>query len=110
LLAICITLMQIASMTAQTRPSVSGLTVRLAPNLRSQVDAVARAEHRSAAANIEALVEQDLRAREENARVIRLYVAAGLPDKPDGNVVRGEDEPESDYQERAALLDFLSGV
>lgn len=70
---------------------------------------IARDEHRSAAAYIKELVERDLRQREEADRVVRIYVAPGVPPAT-GEVVREEDETAEQHAHRTEVLNALFGV
>lgn len=91
------------------RPTASGITVRLPPSVRERVIALARSEHRSAAAYIEHLVERDLQERDEAERVVRVHVAAGLPPAPVGQVAREDGESTKRHQRRAGILNALFG-
>jgi hypothetical protein len=71
---------------------------------------LARSEHRSAAAYIEHLVERDLRERDEAERIIRVHVAAGLPDVPAGEVARETGETKERHARRATALSTLFGA
>jgi hypothetical protein len=86
-----------------------GITVRFPESVREHVKRVAEFEHRSTAAYIEQLVEQDLRRREEDERVVRVYVSADAPEW-DGTVLRGEAETDAQHAERTAILNQLFGT
>lgn len=93
----------------QKKAAVSGITVRFATGVRKRVDQVARLEHRSAAAYIEALVERDLREREEAERVVRIHTAPDVP-PPTGEVIREEGETPEQHAYRTQVLNALFGV
>jgi hypothetical protein len=97
-------------MKTQTRTSAPGITVRLPAPIREHVIRLARSEHRSAAAYIEQLVERDLREREEAERLVRVHVATGLPDVPDGQVTIEDGETTKRHGRRSVVLDTLFGV
>lgn len=101
--------MQIAGMKTQEKPTAPGITVRLPSPIRERVLKLARAEHRSAAAYIEHLVERDLRERDEAERLVRVHLAAGLPDVPVGEVTRETGETKERHARRAAALNTLFG-
>jgi hypothetical protein len=82
----------------------------LPPPVRDRVIQLARAEHRSAAAYIEQLVERDLRERDEADRIIRVHTAQGLPDQPAGTVTREAGETPARHARRSATLNALFGT
>ncbi len=86
-----------------------GITVRFPPSVRDRVSKVAEFEHRSAAAYIQHLVEQDLRRRDEDERIVRVYVSADAPEWS-GTVIRGESETAAQHAERTAILNQLLGT
>jgi len=93
-------------MSAEKSPA-SGITVRLPAPLRDRVMVVARSQHRSAAAYIERLIERDLHERDEADRVVQVHVAAGLQDKPAGQVAPEAAETPQRHARRARVLDAL---
>jgi hypothetical protein len=99
----------VASQTAVAEISPPGITVRFPESVRERVKRVAEFEHRSTAAYIEQLVEQDLRRREEDERIVRVYVSADAPEWG-GTVLRGEGETEKQHAERTAILNQLFGT
>jgi predicted transcriptional regulator len=98
-----------ALMKNSSRAAASGITVRFSAPMRDRIARIAREEHRSAAAYIQQLVERDLQTREEAERVIRLYVAPGLPEAPAGQVAPEEGETTERHEHRSATLDALFG-
>jgi hypothetical protein len=102
-------MMHIAGMKTQEKPKAPGITVRLPPPVRERVLKLARAEHRSAAAYIEYLVDRDLRERDEAERIVRVHIAPGLPDAPVGEVAREAGETKARHARRAAVLKALIG-
>jgi hypothetical protein len=103
-------MMHIHGMKTHEKSAVSGVTVRLPPRVRDRVRKVARSEHRSVAAYIEHLVERDLRERDEAERLVRVHIAAGLPDVPAGKVAREAGERKGRHARRAAVLNTLLGT
>ncbi len=95
--------------TGNKSASSSGITVRFSDTVRERVKSVARLEHRSAAGYIERLVEQDLLKRDEEERLVRVYVSADAP-KWCGEVVRGEGETEEQHRDRTNILNQLFGA
>jgi predicted transcriptional regulator len=89
-----------------TRP---GVTVRLNPETHARLQAIARFEHRSVAAVLERLVEQDLARRDEAERVITVHVAPELQDVPFGELHRRPGETDRAYARRKKALDTLFG-
>ncbi|MBK1662136.1 hypothetical protein CKO45_28525 [Paracraurococcus ruber] len=100
--------MHIAGM-SDANTSRQGLTVRLAPDLLDRVRRIAEAEHRSASAYLEQLVERDLAARDEAERVVRVFVDPALAGAAEGMVAREADEDAARHASRAATLDRLFG-
>jgi predicted DNA-binding protein len=96
-------------MKTQSKPTTSGITVRFPAPMRERLVKVARNEHRSAAAYIERLVEQDLLQREEAERVVHIHVGPNVP-APIGQIIREEGESPEAHAERAATLNALFGV
>lgn len=88
--------------------TIAGFTVRFSDSVRERIKKVAECEHRSAAAYIESLVEQDLRKREEDERIVHIYISADAP-AASGTILRGEGETEVQYAERSAVLTQLFG-
>lgn len=86
-----------------------GFTVRFPDVVRKRIKKVAEFEHRSAAAYIERLVEQDLQRREEDERIVRIYVSADAPEWG-GTVLRGDGETDAQHAERTAVLNQLFGA
>ena len=107
---ICIKMMQISTMKIQERAAGPAVTVRLPRPVRERVRKLARSEHRSMAAYIEHLVERDLRERDEAERVVRVHIAASLPDIPAGKVAREGGETRGRHARRSAVLDKLFGA
>lgn len=97
-------------MKTQEKSAAPGITVRLPSPVRERVLKLARSEHRSAAAYIEHLVDRDLRERDEAERVVRVYVAAGVPDRPTSEYVRESGETKERHVRRAAMLNKLLGA
>jgi hypothetical protein len=95
-----------AKATAQGRP---GVTVRLSRGVHARVGRISRAEHRSVAAYIEALVERDLAARDEAERLVRVFSSPDLAGVPYAPVSRSEGESDERYAERSDALDRLFG-
>jgi predicted transcriptional regulator len=106
---ICIGVMHVAPM-SDAATLRQGLTVRLAPDLLDRVRGIAEAEHRSAAAYLEQLVERDLAARDEAERVVRVFVDPALEGAADGAVAREADEDATRHGRRVAALDRLFGA
>jgi hypothetical protein len=103
-------MMQIGTMAiTRKKATAPGITVRFPVRIRKRVDHIARLEHRSAAAYIEALVERDLREREETERVVRIYNATDVPPAT-GEVVREEGETQEQHAYRSKVLNALFGV
>jgi predicted DNA-binding protein len=96
-------------MKTQLKSTAAGITVRFPAATRERVTRLAQSEHRSAAAYIEQLVERDLRLRDEAERIVRIYVAADVPE-PTGEVLRGEGETTEDHANRTEILNELFGV
>ena len=96
-------------MRTEAKSTTAGITVRLPPDVRARVSELARSEHRSAAAYIEHLVERDLRERDEAERLVRVHVAAGLPDVPAGEVAPEPRETKQRHARRTAALNALFG-
>jgi len=109
MLEICIKVMQIGD-TSDAATLRQGLTVRLAPDLLDRVRGIAEAEHRSASAYLEQLVERDLAARDEAERVVRVFVDPALEDGAAGAVAREADEDSARHARRAATLNRLFGT
>ena len=99
--------MQSAVMKTHERAAATGVTVRLPRPVRERVRKVAKSEHRSIAAYIEHLVERDLRERDEADRVVRVHLAASLPDVPSGEVIREKGETKARHSRRSATLNKL---
>jgi hypothetical protein len=78
--------------------------------LRDRVQQIAAAEHRSVAAYVQMLIERDVAAREEAARVVHVFVAPELRDAPLGIVGREDGETDEAYAQRAEALDTLFGA
>ncbi len=97
-------------MKSQPRSAGPAISVRLPPPVRDRVIRLAQAEHRSAAAYIEQLVERDLRERDEAERIIRVHVADGLPDSPAGDVTQEKGESAARHASRSATLNRLFGA
>jgi hypothetical protein len=89
--------------------SRTGITVRLAPDVRDRIQCVAAAEHRSIAGYLQMLIERDLRAREEAERVIHVFTAPELQGDPPGTLVREDDETDDRYANRSEILRALLG-
>ena len=86
------------------------VTVRLPRPVGERVRKLAKSEHRSMAAYIEHLVERDLRERDEAERVVRVHVAANLPDVPSGKIPREGGETKGRHARRSAALNKLFGA
>ena len=89
--------------------TIPGFTVRFPDGVRERIKKVAEFEHRSAAAYIERLVEQDLQRREEDERIVRIYVSADAPEWG-VTVLRGDGETDAQHAERTAVLNQLFGA
>ena len=88
-------------------PAPTSIRIRLDRETRKRLECIAAYEHRSVANYVQRLIDRDLKAREEAARVIHVFVAPELADAPFGVVGREEGESEEEYAERAAALDTL---
>lgn len=97
-------------MRTQAKSTAPGITVRFPAPIRDYVTRLAQSEHRSAAAYIEQLVERDLRQRKQAERVVRVHVAAGLPDVPTGQVTREKGETTERHGRRESVLNALFGA
>jgi hypothetical protein len=93
-----------------TRASQSGVTVRLDPETHDRVRDIAASEHRSVAGYLERLVEQDLAARDEQERVVRIHVAPELAGTPLGTIDREPGESDAAHARRSANLKRLFGA
>jgi hypothetical protein len=89
--------------------SRTGITVRLAPDVRDRVQRVAAAEHRSVAGYLQMLIERDLHARDEAERVIHVFTAPEVQGEPPGTLVREDGETDDRYAKRAETLRILLG-
>ena len=89
--------------------SKSGITVRLEPYVRDRIQRIATHEHRSVAAYVQRLIEQDLRTRDEVERVIHVFTAPELLDEPPGVLVRDANESDADYARRKDTMRALLG-
>lgn len=96
-------------MKAHEKSTAAGITVRFSAPIRERVARLARFEHRSTAAYIEQLVERDLQARDENERMVQIFVADDAPHST-GNILRGEGETAEDHAKRTMILNQLFGV
>lgn len=101
--------MHTLSMQSQKKSAAPGITVRFPAPIRERVARLAEVEHRSAAAYIEQLVERDLQRRDEEERIVHIYVAADAPEW-NGTVTRGEDETVEEHAERTSILNQLFGA
>ena len=109
-LEIRITMMHFPCMASQRKSATDpGFTVRFPDGVRERIKRVAKFEHRSTAAYIERLVEQDLQRREEDERIVRIYVSADAQEWG-GTVLRGDGETEGQHAERTAVLNQLFGA
>lgn len=104
----CIIVMHHSLMDTRQKSDTPGITIRFPRGVCERVMAVAKMERRSTAAYIEHLVEQDLRRRDEQDRVVWVYVAADAPEWS-GSVLRGEDETAEQHAERTEILRGLFG-
>lgn len=90
-----------------------GITIRLPPALREQVQRIVTEEKRSAASYVELLIERDIEARrkaqEEAERVIRVYSAPELMGKRFGKIIREKGETDAAYKRRQATISKLVG-
>src|SRR5438270_9141308 len=91
------------------KSATPGITVRLSPAVRERLMKLARSEHRSTAAYIEHLVERDLHERDEAERIVRVHVAAGLPEASTGQVSQEDGESAERHQRRTDVLNTLFG-
>jgi hypothetical protein len=87
----------------------TGITVRLAPDIRDRIQRIAAHEHRSIAGYVQMLIERDLHARDEAKRVIHVFIAPELEGEPPGTLVREDGETDARYAERAETLRVLLG-
>lgn len=87
----------------------AGVTVRLAPETHERLSRLAKSQHRSVAAVLEMLVEQELSAREEAERVIRVHVAPELSGTEFGDPDRRAHETDAAYARRKRAIDTLFG-
>jgi len=96
-------------MTDQATQSRTGITVRLAPDIRDRIQHVAAAEHRSIAGYLQMLIERDLQARDEAERVVHVFTAAERQNVQPGTLVREDNETDERYASRAETLRILLG-
>lgn len=94
---------------SHSTPSRPGVTVRLAPTALNQLRRIAEREHRSVAGYLELLIERELAARNEADRVVHVYVAPELANKPQGRLHREAGESVTRYGRRVATLNRLFG-
>ena len=87
----------------------TGITVRVDPETRDRIQAIAAHEHRSVAGYVQRLIEQDLRARDEAERIIYVFTAPELEGEPFGPIDREEGETDERYKARAEALRILFG-
>jgi len=99
-------MMRMRQSTASPRP---GVTVRLDPGIHDRIHRIAAAEHRSISAYLQMLIDQDLRARDEAERIVRVYEAPELDGEPPGELIREDGESDERYAERDRVLSHLFG-
>jgi hypothetical protein len=87
----------------------TGVTVRLAPAALARLRRIAEIDHRSVAGYLEWLVERELAARDDAERVVRVYVAPELTNKPQGRVQREAGESAARHGRRRTTLNRLFG-
>jgi hypothetical protein len=90
-------------------PRQRALTVRLDADQYDRLAATARTENRTPTNYVETLLLRDLAAKDESARILRMYIAPEAKDVIPGEVERIAGESDEEHAERSKLFrDLMS--
>lgn len=88
----------------------AAITLRLDVAVFQRLKLVAAAENRTPTNLVETVLLRELRARDEARRVLTIAIAPELAGVEAGELIRGEDEDDAEYERRRAVFSELLAI